>query len=158
LNTSQLNLPLINDRNQKIPLSLSSSINNTSESIKVNVKLAGSLKHALEALDLIPDYKEDSFSTNNMDIFKKRKLYLEEKKQSEQKLISASLDEINKFNYNIIQSKGWGNYGTEKQKLEEPKIYFKPNKKELENELGKKIVNTKLPRSRIITSLMEKIN
>ena len=116
-----------------------------------------SLKSALDSLDLIPEYEENRLESNNIDIFKRRKNYLQEKKELDKKLISSSLDEINKFNYNILKNKGWGQSAIDRLKLEEPKIYYTPNKKELERELGQNIVNKKLPRSRIITTFSDKI-
>lgn len=159
MNSAQINLPLINDKSKdSIFQSYSSSITKTCDSLKVSGKLSLSLKNTLDVLDLVPDYNENTDGINNIDIFKKRKNYLEEQKECERKIISSSLDEINKFNFNILKNKGWGQNGLEKPKNEEPKLYYKPNKKELEKELGKKIVNTKLPRSRVITSLLDKIS
>ena len=153
-NNSEFMLPMINNRNLKslLPSPMASVTNNT-DSLKISNKIMGTLKSTLDSLDLIPDYYEKAYDNNNVDIFKKRKNYLEEKKDFHHKLISTSLEEINKFNFSIMKNRGWGQTGVDSLKLDEPKTHFRPDKKELEKELGKKIVNTKLPRSRINASL-----
>ena len=158
MNSAQIKLPLINDKSKESIFQTYSSISKTSDSLKVSGKLGLSLKNTLDVLDLAPDYNENAEGLNNIDIFKKRKNYLEEQKETELKIISSSLDEINKFNFSILKNKGWGQNAVDRAKNEEPKIYHKPNKKELEKELGRKIVNTKLPRSRVITSFLDKIS
>ena len=155
--SSELSLPLLDNRNIKSSIPTFLTKTKTSESIRISNKLTMSLKSALDSLDLIPEYEENRLESNNIDIFKRRKNYLQEKKELDKKLISSSLDEINKFNYNILKNKGWGQSAIDRLKLEEPKIYYKPNKKELERELGQNIVNKKLPRSRIITTFSDKI-
>lgn len=152
-NSAELSLPLVNNRNLKSSLPNYPSNTKIFDSLRISTKLTGTLKMALDSLDLIPEYNENHYEIYNIDIFKRRKNYLEEKKDSDKKLISSSLDQINKFNYSIMRNKGWGQSAMERLKLEEPKEYFKPDRKELEHELGQKIVNTKLPRSRIISSL-----
>ena len=160
--SAQLTLPVITDKNMKSSFqSNASSFNPAVETLKVSTKLTGSLKHALDVLDLIPEYKESENSNNNIDLFKNRRNFNQEKKNFDKKLISSSLDEINKFNFEIMKNKGWGLYGsekTDKPKLEGPKPRFKPSKKALEKELGMNIVNTKLPRSRVLASLLNKIS
>jgi hypothetical protein len=75
-------------------------------------------------------------------------------KERTKETINASLEEINKFNHSIMRNNLWGQGLLNKQKPNTAnKIPVKPDQKELEKEMGKTIVNTKLPRSRHLTKV-----
>lgn len=158
-NIMEINLPPINNRNHTLLLQTTTTplTNNTIESLKISRKINGTLKSTLDSLDLIPEYNENAYESNNIDIFKKRKVYLNDKKDFQRTLISTSLDKINQFNYSIMKDSGWGQSGAESLKVEQPKMHYKPNRKKLEKELGQKIVNTKLPRSRMVANSLNKM-
>jgi hypothetical protein len=122
------------------------------ESIKLSNKMTMSLKSTLDALDLIPEYEEinnNEANINNIDIIKERTRDLIESRE-QNILKNKSLEEINKFNLSIIRNAGWGNYiGSTNKSTDVFRHFVKPNKRELEKEMGKYIVNTKLPRSRV---------
>jgi len=140
------------------------------DSIKVNTKY-GSLKSALDSLELIPEYEEGGEGkVVNNDLFKERRKSDQEKDEEKQK-IEASLEEINKFNSMIMKNSQWGSSIPAKSGNKKiTNIPLKPNHKELERELGtynniiifinifliflgKSIVNTKLPRARQLSKV-----
>jgi len=130
----------------------------TTDSIRVNNRLKTTLKNALDALDVMPEYEEEEEEApvnNAVDIFKKRKTYLDQR-EKEKDVMYSSLDEMNKFNYNIIKNNQWGQQTYANKAGESVRVPVKPSKKDLEKELGKSVVNKKMPRSRISTNLMKK--
>ena len=138
--------------------------NTANEEIKINNKIKTSLKGVLDGLDVYPEFedREHALIQNNVDIFKKRKNYLENKSK-EKDNSTSSLEEINKFNYNIIKNHQWGQQSYVNTVGETVRIPIKPSKKELERELGKSflkkgknIVNKKMPRSRLSTNLLKR--
>jgi len=138
--------------------------NIANEEIKINNKIKTSLKGVLDELDVYPEFeeREHALIQNNVDIFKKRKNYLENKSK-EKDNSTTSLEEINKFNYNIIKNHQWGQQSYVNTVGETVRIPVKPSKKELERELGKgfikvgkNIVNKKMPRSRLSTNVLKR--
>ena len=163
LNYSQTNLPFLSSgksesRNITNPLYNSHTLNHSVDVMRINYRLSGTLKSNLDILDLIPEYDENDYSNNNIDIFKKRKTYLQEQKEQEKRKLTNDLEDIDKFNIKIIKNNQWGNISQEKSKnfnlFKKPS---KPDRKELEKELGKKIVSIKMPRSRILSNSVTKI-
>jgi len=133
-------LPLLNSK-KNLDHSMKSNLHNsqfhTNDSIKVNAKY-GSLKSALDSLDLIPEYEEkDDDKINNNDLFKdKKKINLDEIEENEK--IEQSLEEINKFNSMIIKNATWGSAVAAKGmgKVGGEKLPLKPSIKKMEQELG----------------------
>jgi hypothetical protein len=126
--------------------------NSNFNSIKVNHKIS-SLTNVLDALDQMPEYdkniENEQFRSTNTDMFKSRKNVSENEKEKFKESMNASLEEINKFNHSIMKNMMWGQGGLNKTKPNTAnKIPIKPDQKELEKEMGKTIVNTKMPRSR----------
>ena len=128
------------------------------DQIKLNTKYGTSLRIHLEELDLIPEFDETSTlhkkKLNNENLFKKKntiksKIILNSEREE--------LDEMNKFNNEIITDSKWGS--TNKRKGGDDNLntmqFNKPNKKEVEKELGKNIVNTKIPRARLLTKVKD---
>lgn len=106
---------------------------NNMETMKLSNKLTISLKSTLDVLDLIPEYEEKNYEDylNNNDILKNRKN--EEKKDE-----GGSLDDINRFNFSIIKNQQWGNNnGGKISNSSFAKHPIRPNRKELEREMGK---------------------
>ena len=114
------------------------------------------LKLAIEQLDLIPENEEkeyDEKKINNTNLFKKFKI------EDGKVLQDKKLDDINTFNNTIMSSKNWGDSNLKnpnKQDQMERTNYYKPNKKNLERELGRSIVDTQLPRARLPNRFIEK--
>lgn len=146
------NLPLI--QNKSNDGNYSNSIKSQyalTGSFKVNNKMGVSLKAALEGLDLIPEYEENITNDNlnnadnpinNSNLFKKTKNNFTDDLQV--------LEEINKFNLSIVNNTQWGTTGSKMPRnLNAGKVPAKPNLKEIEREVGKNIVKTKLPRARV---------
>ena len=107
-------------------------------SIKVNTKY-GSLKSALDALELIPEYEErEQEKVVNNDLFKERRKSDQQKDEEKQKM-EASLEEINKFNSMIMKNSQWGSSITNAKSgnKKSSNIPNKPDQKELERELGR---------------------
>lgn len=130
----------------------SSQMNSNMDTIKVSNKIQ-SLTSVLDALDQMPEYdkrlEDEHFRSTNSDLFKNKKAPAELEKEKFKENINASLEEINKFNHSIMRNTLWGHGLMNKPKPNTAnKIPFKPDQKELEKEMGKTIVNTKLPRSR----------
>ena len=156
LTANQLSLPPLTrtfkDREEK------QTLNGTNmESMKVSNKIH-SLKSVLDALDLIPEYdkklEDEHFRNTNTDMFKNKKNNLDKEKDKNKQSITASLEEINKFNHSIMRNNLWGNSMNNKPKPNTAnKMPIKPDTKELEKEMGKTIVNVKLPRSRHLTKV-----
>jgi len=129
------------------------------DQIKLNTKYGTSLRMHLEKLDLIPEFEEneekkDKKKVNNENLFKKKnpaksKINLNAEREE--------LNEMNKFNNEIITDSKWGS--TNKRKDSEDnfnsKNFTKPNKKLIEKELGRNIVNTKIPRARLLTKVKD---
>jgi hypothetical protein len=114
------------------------------------------LKLAIEQLDLIPEHEEkeeDENKINNINLFKNFKID-KEKVQ----ILENKLDDINTFNNTIMSTKNWGEntLKTDNNKdIMENTHYFKPNRKIFEKELGRSILDTKLPRARLPNRFME---
>lgn len=122
------------------------------DSIKVSNKIH-SLTNVLDALDQMPEYdknlEDEHFRSTNTDMFKNKKNVNDQEKEKNKESINASLEEINKFNHSIMRNILWGERLVNKPKPNTAnKMPVKPDQKELEKEMGKTIVNTKLPRSR----------
>ena len=97
---------------------------------------------------------EDKKKVNNENLFRKKnpaksKINLNAEREE--------LNEMNKFNNEIITDSKWGS--TNKRKDSEDnfnsKNFTKPNKKLIEKELGRNIVNTKIPRARLLTKVKD---
>ena len=106
----------------------------------------------------MPEYEQkledEHFRSTNTDIFKNKKNLVEKEKDIFKESMTASLEEINKFNHSIMRNNLWGQNLLNKPKPNTAnKLPIKPDTKELEREMGKTIVNTKLPRSRHLTKL-----
>lgn len=150
LTANQLSLPPLLKRTIKEEKSNQS--NSNLDSIKVNHKI-NSLTNMLDALDQMPEYdknlENEQFRNTNTDMFKSRKNLTEQEKEKFKESINASLEEINKFNQSIMRNISWGQGVQNKEKPNTAnKLPIKPDQKELEKEMGKTIVNTKMPRSR----------
>jgi DNA phosphorothioation-dependent restriction protein DptG len=150
LTANQLSLPPLLKRTMKEEKN--SQSNNNFDSIKVSQKI-NSLTNVLDALDQMPEYdkniENEQFRSTNTDMFKSRKNLTEQEKEKFKESINASLEEINKFNHSIMKNMMWGQGSQNKQKPNTAnKMPIKPDQKELEKEMGKTIVNTKMPRSR----------
>lgn len=123
-------------RNGYIPLPLIQNKVQNNDSLKLNYNIKTSLKGVLDALDMYPDYDEnEGLNLNNVDIFKKRKNYLDIKSKEKDR-ISNSQEEINKFNFNIIRNNQWGQQSNVSKTGDAVRIPIKPTKKDLERELG----------------------
>ena len=127
------------------------------DSMKVSNKIA-SLTSVLDALDCMPEYdkklEDEHFRSTNTDMFKNKKNLVDQEKDKFKESITASLEEINKFNHSIMKNSLWGHNLMNKPKPNTAnKLPVKPDTKELEKEMGKTIVNTKLPRSRHLTKV-----
>ena len=134
-----------------------STIKSKMDSMKVSNKIA-SLRSVLDALDQMPEYEQkledEHFRSTNTDIFKNKKNLIEKEKDIFKESMTAYLEEINKFNHSIMRNNLWGQNLLNKPKPNTAnKLPIKPDTKELEREMGKTIVNTKLPRSRHLTKL-----
>lgn len=108
------------------------SMNNNMDTIKLSNKLTMSLKTTIDALDIITEYEEKMYEENlNMvDILKQRR--------EEDKTHENALEDINQFNLSIIKNTQWGVHpaGKLRKNNEEGKPFVKPNRKELEREMG----------------------
>ena len=158
LTANQLSLPPLLKRTMKEEKNNQS--NSNFDSIKVSQKI-NSLTNVLDALDQMPEYdkniENEQFRSTNTDMFKSRKNLTEQEKEKFKESINASLEEINKFNHSIMKNMMWGQGGQNKPKPNTAnKMPIKPDQKELEKEMGKTIVNTKMPRSRHFSKI-EKI-
>lgn len=143
---------------------------NFKSGIKLNTKYGTSLRTAIEKLDLIPEFEETEMDTtkddkkiNNTNLFKntepnktvynkkKERIILSDKKSEE------DLNEMNKFNNAIMKNANWGNSVKTAHTEENAKNlqFHKPDKKEIEREIGKSIYNTKLPRARLFTKIKD---
>ncbi len=123
--------------------------------MRISNHLTKNLKSTLDFLDLLPNYNEYEKPLNNIDIFKKRKTYLQEKNEMEKKNLDGDLDSINKFNLKILSNERWGsNYNdTSNDKEGIAKIPSKAYKKNIDKEVGINIMMKKLPRSRVSNSM-----
>lgn len=75
-------------------------------------------------------------------------------------LAGVGLDEVNTFNSTILRTNNWGDSNVKLSQnkdnsFEKTVNHFKPNKREIEREIGKSIYNTKLPRARQFTKAVE---
>lgn len=70
---------------------------------------------------------------------------------------NEDLEEINKFNNAILKNANWGQGGKPAASEENAKnyVFHKPDKREIEREIGKNIYNTKLPRARLLTKIKD---
>ncbi len=134
-----------NTKSEGLGTSIKSQISQVNN-IKVNTKV-GSLKNTLESLDQIVEFEEhENESVNNANFFKQTKI--KDKINDYQK----SLEDINKFNFSIIKNAQWGANNTIGQNQKHDNITkYKPDLKEIEREVGKNIVQTKLPRARVFS-------
>jgi hypothetical protein len=122
--------------------------------MRVSNKLTTSLKITMEVLDMMPNYNDSDYPLNNIDIFKKRKTYLEQQKENENQKLSSALEELNKFNLNILNNDRWGHNINDRPKQKEPtKFPSKPDQKDIEREVGINIMKKKRPRSRVWNSV-----
>ena len=160
--SNQLTLPLVSSskiesRNQKNTSLLNSqSFNRSIDTMIISNKLTRTLKSTLEGLDLIPNYDESNYENNNIDIFKKRKTYLQQQKDLQNSILNNNLEDINKFTLNIINNENWGLNNTDNIKSKKvSKRPVKPDIKELEREVGVKVVKSKMPRSRKSYSMLK---
>jgi len=141
--------------------------NNLKSGIKLNTKYGTSLRTAMEKLDLIPEFEESEVDAaerkiNNFDLFKNPEInnykkIKNEKKVSDERAHTEELAEMNKFANSIMKTKNWGASARPSTTEESSKNYnfHKPDKKEIEREIGKNIYNTKLPRARLPTKIKE---
>lgn len=144
---------------------IGASIINSGTKNNINSNLSSkvpNLKLAIEQLDLIPENeeKEDENKINNTNLFKNLKNF----KVDSNKINEVNdpkenkLEVINSFNNTIMSSKNWGENnlknGSNKDPMERTS-YFKPSKKFTEREMGRSIMDTKLPRARLPNRFME---
>jgi hypothetical protein len=164
LNSSLVSLPALSntkidgrngDINTNSSLQASQTFNTGHDSIKINNHLTKNLKSTLDFLDLLPNYNEFEHPINNIDIFKKRKTYLQEQSEMDRKNLDCALDSINKFNMKILSNERWGmsHNDTSNDKEGLAKVPSKAYKKNIDKEVGIKIMMTKLPRSRVSKSM-----
>lgn len=126
------------------------------DQIKLNTKYGTSLRLQLEKLDLIPEDDENSINKktiNNENLFKKTN-------PAKSKIninTERELDEMNKFNNEIIKDLKWGSTNNKRDGDDHynSKQHIRPNIKNVEKELGKNIVNTKIPRARLLTKVKD---
>lgn len=156
-------------KGNNIPTNTSyNSMNNTKISM---IKSKGNLRSAMDTLDLIPEHDEKDLeniitnNVNNIDLFKNNKIYLKsnyKERYKEDSEASQNLDEINSFTKTILGTNNWGDsypkLGKNNKESIENTTFFKPHKKEMEKEIGKSILNTKLPRARLSTKAFESQN
>jgi hypothetical protein len=158
---------------------------NFKSGIKVNTKYGTSLRMAMDTLDLIPEFEESGIEgenakkLHNTNLFKKPETAINKKvnylnknnfdnknyknnrnnNNSNNSNIqnNEDLEEINKFNNAILKNAHWGEAGKPGHSEESAKNYLfhKPDKKEIEREIGKSIYNTKLPRARLLTKIKD---
>lgn len=140
-----------------------SSQNNTNMSM---IRSKGNLRSAMDSLDLIPENDEKDIDNiisnmNNIDLFKNN-LKLGIKDRYKENEASQILDEVNLFTKTILGTNNWGDsypkLCNNSREHVEKTTYFKPQKKEIEKEVGKSILNTKLPRARLSTKAIETQN
>ena len=125
------------------------------DSIKLNNRNT-SLRMAIETLDLIPENEDNNLlygKINNTNLFKNLK---DEKNKNDNKY----LEEINSFNETILKNSSWGNSNMKTNNKDESQINYpiKPDKREIEKEVGKSVYNTKLPRNRMLTKALQNQN
>lgn len=150
LTANQLSLPPL--LKKTINEDKNSNMTNNVDTIKLSHKI-NSLTNVFDALDQMPEYdknlEDEHFRSTNIDMFKNKKNMVDQEKEKYKESINASLEEINKFNHSIMKNIMWGQGMVNKPKPNTAnKLPVKPDQKELEKEMGKTIVNTKLPRSR----------
>ncbi len=133
-------------RNESFVQSTGGTKNSGSGNLKFNPKLIGSLRSALENLEegaednIVPDEPQ-----NNSNIFKKTK-------KDDLENDGKSLEEINKFTYSIVHNQQWGSNATKGHyEKYENRAPYKPELKDIEKEIGKNILKTKMPRARAYT-------
>lgn len=164
LNSSQVNLPILSNSklesrnsngNLYTNILASQTVINGNDSIRLSNHLSKNLKSTFDILDLLPNYNENQYPINNIDIFKKRKTYLQEKNEVEKKSLDSALESINKFNWKILSNERWGMSYNDASNDKEGivKMPSKPCKKDIEKEVGIKIMMKKLPRSRVSNSI-----
>jgi len=141
-------------------------INNPNMSM---IRSKGNLRSAMESLDLIPEKDEIenliANNINNTNLFKNNTSSFKSSQKGrygEDSGTAKSLDEVNLFTKTILGTINWGDSYTvvsnnNKESVENT-TYFKPHKKEFEREIGKSILNAKLPRSRLPTKAFEMQN
>jgi hypothetical protein len=135
------------------------------------IKSRGNLRSAMDSLDLIVEHDEREIDNlianniNNTDLFKNSKNNFKsnaKERYKETNDLSQKLDEVNLFTKTIMSNNDWGNsypkLGNNSKELVENMTHFKPHKKEIEKEIGKSILNTKLPRARLSTKAIETQN
>lgn len=116
------------------------------DSISVNKNLNVSLKSIIEKLEIVPnivDHIESNSTIYNKDIFKNAKNFFNDKFNLKDRK-TIDLEEMNRFNYSIMNDQSWGNLNgnvvsRSKNKsidLLSTKYPVKPNKKIFEKELG----------------------
>jgi len=112
------------------------------EGIKLSNKLTTSLKVAIDNLDLVPELDERALEEeklkkeNEINIFKN----LRNKRNYKFRSIS-DLEEINKFNFSIVNNKKWGSESLNIKKNDNKLMTVKkPTKSTLAKEIGKNYI------------------
>jgi hypothetical protein len=133
----------------------------TTGSLKVSKNYTNFLKSASVDIETIVENDEFPFNLKNEDLnkeiidntnlFKKTGNNYNKNEQNMNGL-KNSLEEINNFNMSIVKNNQWGTFYSKIQKdSSNKKKLNKPDLKEIEREVGKNILNTKLPRSRVFS-------
>jgi hypothetical protein len=158
-----LTLPFINrDSISERNLNVKTNFGHTTGSLKVSKNYTNFLKTATVNLDSIVEKDELLFNLKNNENLKDPKEIIDNpnlfrkssynKKDEGGNSIKNSLDEINNFNMSIVKNNQWGsNYSKLPKEGSRIKKSNKPDLKEIEREVGKNILNTKLPRSRVFS-------
>ena len=81
---------------------------------------------------------------------------MQQQKDLQNSILNNNLEDINKFTLNIINNENWGLNNTDNIKSKKvSKRPVKPDIKELEREVGVKVVQSKMPRSRKSYSMLK---
>lgn len=125
------------------------------DSIKLNNRNI-SLRMVIDNLDLIPEIEDNNLlygKVNNTNLFRNLK---DDKNKNNNKY----LEEINSFNETILKNSSWGNSNMKINNKDQSEINYpiKPDKREIEKEVGKSVYNTKLPRNRMLTKALHNQN
>ncbi len=126
------------------------------------------LRATMDTLDLIPEYDEKELDDavpiiKNINLFKNNKIS-DLKSDNKNKYLDNntpdSLEDVNQFNKTILGTIKWGDLNNKLSSKENSTStsFFKPQKKEIEREIGISIQNTKLPRNRLPTKAFERKN
>jgi hypothetical protein len=114
---------------------------NFNEGIRITNKMITSLKTALDKLDLVPEIDEKLVeedvikNENNVNFMKNPRTRRFQKFKS-----VSDLEEINKFNFSIINNQKWGLESLKLRKSDSRKLDIqKPTRQTLAKELGKNL-------------------